>query len=172
MSLRARVGLSCSVAFRRLTMKEPTFRELGSAKFNVLIVWGKNDEICPVENGRRMHQLMSRNSTMVEVDKSGHLTVLEKTSEFNEALLRFLNERVADSGATVIVSAATPAVESVVAAAAAAPLVEAAAAAGADPSSETQAAAVVAEVAVGEEAPKKQEEARTEAPVAASAPDS
>ncbi len=54
-----------------------------------LIVWGENDEIIPVENGRRMHRLIA-NSQLTIIPQCGHLPALERPTEFVPAVLEFL----------------------------------------------------------------------------------
>jgi 2-hydroxy-6-oxonona-2,4-dienedioate hydrolase len=60
------------------TIKQPT-----------LILWGKQDGLTPVSDGERFKRDIS-NSTLLVIDQCGHLPNVEKATEFNAAMLKFL----------------------------------------------------------------------------------
>ena len=57
----------------------------------LLIVWGENDPIIPVEHGREAHAQLP--SSRLEVfEDTGHVPMLERPGHFIAALERFLAE--------------------------------------------------------------------------------
>src|SRR5215471_13201700 len=62
---------------------------LSSIKQPTLIVWGKQDGLTQLELGERFNKEIA-GSEMLIIDKCGHVPQMEKASEFNTALLRFL----------------------------------------------------------------------------------
>jgi triacylglycerol lipase len=55
----------------------------------VLIVWGEQDAMIPLETGRRIHQLIPGSNLHV-IPECGHLPALEKPAEFVRCVLEFL----------------------------------------------------------------------------------
>lgn len=79
-------------------LNEPTTDRLGDIKHRTLIVYGKNDNLIPnpyLNPGRTVdvmklgHELIP-NSTLVEIDRCGHMLILEKPKEFADAVKAFL----------------------------------------------------------------------------------
>lgn len=62
---------------------------IANLKMPVLIVWGEQDAMIPVETARRLHQLI-RNSRLEVIPRCGHLPALEKPAEFVKCVLDFL----------------------------------------------------------------------------------
>ena len=60
------------------TIKQPT-----------LLVWGRQDGLTPLADGERFKKEIP-NSTLLVIDECGHVPQFEKASEFNAALLKFL----------------------------------------------------------------------------------
>lgn len=56
-----------------------------------LILVGAEDAITPVADSEQMHQAIA-GSRLVVLEKAGHVSNLERTDEFNQALLDFLQE--------------------------------------------------------------------------------
>jgi len=56
-----------------------------------LILVGAEDAITPVADSEKMHQAIS-GSHLVVLENAGHVSNLERTEQFNDALLEFLNE--------------------------------------------------------------------------------
>lgn len=54
-----------------------------------LVVWGRNDELIPVDDARKFGRGI-RGARIVVVEQSGHVPQIEKPEEFNRALLEFL----------------------------------------------------------------------------------
>ena len=55
-----------------------------------LILVGAEDAITPVADGEKMHQAIG-GSRLVVLENAGHVSNLERTEQFNEALLGFIN---------------------------------------------------------------------------------
>jgi 2-hydroxy-6-oxonona-2,4-dienedioate hydrolase len=56
---------------------------------DVLMIWGENDLIAPVEDWERQLQLVARGS-LRKLPRCGHSPMIEKPSEFNAILTQFL----------------------------------------------------------------------------------
>ena len=56
-----------------------------------LILVGHDDPITPVQDSEKMHREIA-GSRLVVLDNAAHVSNLERTDQFNEELLRFLNE--------------------------------------------------------------------------------
>jgi pimeloyl-ACP methyl ester carboxylesterase len=56
----------------------------------VLIVWGRNDMLVPVEDAEMFEHLIGENAHHVIFDDTGHLPMLERPTRFNELLRGFL----------------------------------------------------------------------------------
>ena len=56
-----------------------------------LILVGAEDAITPVGDSEQMHQAIA-GSRLVVLENAGHVSNLERTDEFNQALLEFLQE--------------------------------------------------------------------------------
>ena len=65
----------------------------------VLIVWGRNDILVPVEDAEMYEHLIGENAHSVIFDDTGHLPMLERPSRFNELLAGFIaGEREPERG--------------------------------------------------------------------------
>lgn len=58
--------------------------------FPVLVIWGENDILSPIEMGRRLDEHFGENSQLKVVPKCGHMPNIERPYFFNKALLKFL----------------------------------------------------------------------------------
>jgi 3-oxoadipate enol-lactonase len=56
-----------------------------------LILVGQDDPITPVQDSEKMHREIA-GSRLVVLENAAHVSNLERTDQFNEELLRFLNE--------------------------------------------------------------------------------
>src|SRR5579862_1143053 len=65
--------------------------KMGSIRARTLLIWGRNDELEPVDVGERFHKAIS-GSKIVLIDQCGHVPQIEKQVEFNQALTDFLAE--------------------------------------------------------------------------------
>lgn len=54
-----------------------------------LIIWGKNDMLLPLSDAQKYHEQI-RNSSVMLIDRCGHMPNVEKYMEFNDAILDFL----------------------------------------------------------------------------------
>jgi pimeloyl-ACP methyl ester carboxylesterase len=89
-----------NAAFRGLLSY--SFRErLERIDVPVLIVWGRNDILVPVEDAETFEHLIGENAHSVIFDDTGHLAMLERPRRFNELLAGFLaGERSPEKGIT------------------------------------------------------------------------
>ena len=95
-------------ARRRLTGFNDAFRALLTYSFRdklerieipVLIVWGRNDILVPVDDAEEFEHLIGENAHSVIFDDTGHLAMLERPSRFNELVRGFLaGERAPETG--------------------------------------------------------------------------
>jgi 2-hydroxy-6-oxonona-2,4-dienedioate hydrolase len=63
--------------------------EMRAIKAPTLIVWGRNDELFPVQIAERLHRDIS-GSQLVVLNNSGHFPQLERADEFNQIVRGFL----------------------------------------------------------------------------------
>jgi pimeloyl-ACP methyl ester carboxylesterase len=63
--------------------------KLGAIKHPTLIVWGREDELTPLAMGERFKKELP-NSELLIIEKCGHVPQMEKASEFNAAVMKFL----------------------------------------------------------------------------------
>ena len=65
----------------------------------VLIVWGRNDMLVPVEDAEMFEHLIGDNAHSVIFEDTGHLAMLERPTRFNELLSSFIaGEREPERG--------------------------------------------------------------------------
>ena len=64
---------------------------ISQLRMPVLVIWGEQDELIPVENARRIHELLPA-SRLEIVPQCGHLPALEKPAEFVRLVTDFLRE--------------------------------------------------------------------------------
>jgi pimeloyl-ACP methyl ester carboxylesterase len=85
-------------AFRALLSY--SFRDkLEKIEVPVLIVWGRNDILVPVDDAETFEHLIGENAHSVIFDDTGHLAMMERPSRFNELVRGFLaDERVPEAG--------------------------------------------------------------------------
>jgi pimeloyl-ACP methyl ester carboxylesterase len=85
-------------AFRALLTY--SFRDkLEKIEVPVLIVWGRNDILVPVDDAEEFEHLIGENAHAVIFDDTGHLAMLERPSRFNELVRGFLaGERAPETG--------------------------------------------------------------------------
>ena len=63
--------------------------KLDAIKQPTLIIWGREDGLTPLALGERFNKEI-KGSQLFVIDKCGHVPQLEKSAEFNAALLKFL----------------------------------------------------------------------------------
>jgi pimeloyl-ACP methyl ester carboxylesterase len=77
-----------------------SFRDkLEKIEVPVLIVWGRNDMLVPVDDAEMFEHLIGDNAHAVIFEDTGHLAMLERPSRFNELLAGFIaGERSPEAG--------------------------------------------------------------------------
>jgi pimeloyl-ACP methyl ester carboxylesterase len=70
--LRGRNGQSAAVRARIQAGEFPVEQDLGRINAPTLLIWGAEDEIYPLESGKKMHSLI-KNSKLVVIEKCGHV---------------------------------------------------------------------------------------------------
>lgn len=84
--------MSLSKNARYLSSVDPELPKcIGSVKARTLIIWGKEDSITPLKDAYKFKECVPGSELMV-LDKCGHAPVLEKSDDFNKALLTFLGK--------------------------------------------------------------------------------
>jgi pimeloyl-ACP methyl ester carboxylesterase len=85
-------------AFRALVSY--SFRDrLERIEVPVLIVWGRNDMLVPVDDAEEFEHLIGENAHSVIFDDTGHLAMMERPRRFNEVLAGFIaGERAPEAG--------------------------------------------------------------------------
>jgi len=63
--------------------------KLGRVHVPTLIIWGRDDVLIPLAMGERLHQGIAR-SQMIVIDGTGHIPMVGKAAEFNDAVQKFL----------------------------------------------------------------------------------
>ena len=63
---------------------------LSEIEIPTLIVWGRNDILVPVSDAKTFEELIGANAHAVIFEDTGHLSMLERPSRFNELLRGFL----------------------------------------------------------------------------------
>lgn len=78
------------------------FRErLGEIEIPVLVVWGENDMLVPVEDADRYERMIGPNARKIVFADTGHAPMIERPSRFNELLSEFLaGDPTPESGIT------------------------------------------------------------------------
>lgn len=77
------------VSFKALSGGHDLTRRLHQIKVPVLLVWGADDPLFPVEHATRAHGLLP-DSRLAVIDGAGHTPQAERPDEFNRVLGRFL----------------------------------------------------------------------------------
>jgi 3-oxoadipate enol-lactonase len=80
-----------AAALRGMAERDDQTRCLAKITVPTLILVGAEDAITPVADSEQMHQAIA-GSRLVVLEKAGHVSNLERTDEFNQALLDFLQE--------------------------------------------------------------------------------
>jgi non-heme chloroperoxidase len=70
-------------------IKDVLFSDLESIRVPTLIIHGIHDKIVPYELGEIQHQMI-RNSKIVPFQFSGHASFYDQKDEFNEVLVKFI----------------------------------------------------------------------------------
>lgn len=78
-------------SYRRMPLGDltETYRRVQEIGRPVLVVWGKDDRICPYRNRDRLRQLIP-GAAFLDVDDAGHLAHYERPEVVNPAIVAFL----------------------------------------------------------------------------------
>jgi pimeloyl-ACP methyl ester carboxylesterase len=82
---------AASLAGARQEVLALTRDRLPTVKFPTLIVWGKEDRILPLKHGIFAHRQIA-GSRLCVFKQCGHIPNLEKPREFNQLVLKFLDQ--------------------------------------------------------------------------------
>ena len=81
------------------------FRDrLDDVKVPVLLVWGEDDNLVPVEDADEFERLIP-NARKVIFDDTGHVPMLERPQSFNDLVVDFLDEPELDGGRQIVENA-------------------------------------------------------------------
>ena len=80
-----------AAALRGMAEREDQTDLLPKITVPTLILVGAEDAITPVADSEKMHQAI-KTSQLVVLDHAGHVSNLERTQEFNDALVQFLSQ--------------------------------------------------------------------------------
>jgi len=58
---------------------------------DVLLIWGEKDLIFPLEEAYLLQRHIGEKAKVVVINECGHVPSFEKSTELNEALLKFLS---------------------------------------------------------------------------------
>jgi pimeloyl-ACP methyl ester carboxylesterase len=64
-------------------------RKLGKVRAPTLIIWGRDDMLIPLAMGEELHKGIA-GSQMIVLDGTGHIPMVGKPAEFNQAVTKFL----------------------------------------------------------------------------------
>ena len=64
--------------------------KLGGIKHSTLIIWGREDGLTPLAMGQRFNKEIGGSQLFI-IEKCGHVPQLEKATEFNAGLMKFLS---------------------------------------------------------------------------------
>ncbi|KAJ0987503.1 hypothetical protein J5N97_005859 [Dioscorea zingiberensis] len=73
-----------------VTLADETKFQLTPLPQEVLIIWGQNDRIFPLEKAFEMRKLLGEDVKLVNLKNTGHIPQMEDPQKFNEVLLDFL----------------------------------------------------------------------------------
>jgi len=82
-----------AAALRGMAQRDDQTRLLSEISSPALILVGAEDAITPVADSEKMHHAIA-GSRLVVVENAGHVSNLERTEQFNKALLEFLRDSV------------------------------------------------------------------------------
>ena len=72
------------------TGREFEDKKLEKVKVPTLIIWGRNDMLIPLAMGEEFHKGI-KDSQMMVIDGTGHIPMVAKPAEFNQAVQKFLS---------------------------------------------------------------------------------
>ncbi len=81
-----------TLAIAKSAIRHNMSKDLPEIKVPTCIIWGKNDVVTPPEVAEVFQELLP-NSDLFWIDKCGHAAMMEHPKEFNQILLKWLNDR-------------------------------------------------------------------------------
>jgi len=81
------------ITMAKSAMRHNLKQELSKIKIPVCLIWGTDDRVTPPPVAEEFHQLLV-NSELNWVEKCGHAPMMERPSEFNAILSKFLNKPI------------------------------------------------------------------------------
>lgn len=94
--LTTRSGQAAAIAARRQFSEGNIESKLGSISAPTLLIWGRHDEIIPLDSGERMKRLIP-GSELVVLEKCGHVPQEEMPEKVVKLVTEFISEHDADS---------------------------------------------------------------------------
>ena len=85
-----RAGPSTLFRATREIVSEDVREELANASSPTLLVWGRHDDLVPLELGEALREGIP-DSRLLVLEKAGHVPMFEQTEDFNEAVTGFLS---------------------------------------------------------------------------------
>jgi pimeloyl-ACP methyl ester carboxylesterase len=81
-------NIKLSKIFSKVVMEDlsPFFSKI---KKQVLIIWGENDKITPLDDGKLMNRIITK-SKLVILKRAGHFSFLDKPEQFVRELIKFI----------------------------------------------------------------------------------
>lgn len=70
------------------------YERVGRTNLPILIFWGREDQVIPLDRGERLRPVMP-NAQFEVIDQAGHLPQYEEPQKFNRILVKFLTTRPA-----------------------------------------------------------------------------
>jgi pimeloyl-ACP methyl ester carboxylesterase len=81
-----------TLAIAKSAIRHNMSKDLPDIKVPTCIIWGKNDVVTPPEVAEVFQELLP-DSDLFWIDKCGHAAMMEHPEEFNQILLKWLNDR-------------------------------------------------------------------------------
>jgi 2-hydroxy-6-oxonona-2,4-dienedioate hydrolase len=81
-----------TLAIAKSAIRHNMSKDLPNMKTPTCIIWGKNDVVTPPEVAEVFQELLP-DSDLFWIDKCGHAAMMEHPKEFNQILLKWLNDR-------------------------------------------------------------------------------
>ncbi|MEK7597211.1 MAG: alpha/beta hydrolase [Patescibacteria group bacterium] len=83
-------NIKLSKIFTKVVMEDlsPFFSRI---KKQVLIIWGGNDKITPLDDGKMMNKIIPK-SKLIVFEKAGHFSFVDQPEEFIKELIKFIND--------------------------------------------------------------------------------
>ncbi|MEK7522605.1 MAG: alpha/beta hydrolase [Patescibacteria group bacterium] len=83
-------NIKLSKIFTKVVMEDLTHL-FSKIKKQVLIIWGRDDKVTLLNDGKLMNKLIP-NSKLVVFEKAGHFSFLDQPEEFSNELIKFIND--------------------------------------------------------------------------------